>query len=92
MKKVKAQADAQIKKSNETSKVINAAIKNPAERPTMRVFIQEDVLRVHTHKEMMMDFLFTEMEEHSKKLQMYAEFYDYFQRGINVEKEFLSIM
>jgi len=52
----------------------------------------EDVARMHTHKELMMDWLFTEMEEHSKKLQMYADFYDYFQRSLLVEKEFLSIM
>ena len=39
-----------------------------------------------------MDWLFTEMEEHSKKLQMYSDWYDYFQRGIVVEKEFSQIM
>eukprot|EP00354_Favella_ehrenbergii_P006066 CAMPEP_0170475382 /NCGR_PEP_ID=MMETSP0123-20130129/17046_1 /TAXON_ID=182087 /ORGANISM="Favella ehrenbergii, Strain Fehren 1" /LENGTH=67 /DNA_ID=CAMNT_0010745863 /DNA_START=78 /DNA_END=281 /DNA_ORIENTATION=- len=39
-----------------------------------------------------MDWLFTEMEEHSKKLQMYSDFYDYFERGLNVEKEFTDIM
>ena len=40
----------------------------------------------------MMDWLFTEMEEHSKKLQMYADWYDYFQRGINIEEEFQLVM
>ena len=39
-----------------------------------------------------MDWLFTEMEEHSKKLQMYADFFDYFERGLNVEQEFALIM
>ncbi len=54
--------------------------------------MEEEVTRVHAHKTLMMDFLFTEMEEHSKKLQMYADFYDYFQRGISVDKEFTQIM
>jgi len=58
--------------------VINAAIKSPDQKPTSKVFLEEDVTRVHAHKELMMDFLFTEMEEHSKKLQMYSDFYDYF--------------
>ena len=40
----------------------------------------------------MMDWLFTEMEEHSKKLGMYSDWYDYFQRGINVDDEFSNIM
>ena len=39
-----------------------------------------------------MDWLFTEMEEHSKKLQMYSDWYDYFNRGINVEEEFQLVM
>ena len=45
-----------------------AAIKSPDQKPTSKVFLEEDVTRVHAHKELMMDFLFTEMEEHSKKL------------------------
>ena len=49
-------------------------------------------MRCHAHKELMMDWLFTEMEEHSKKLGMYSDWYDYFQRGINVEDEFSNIM
>ena len=78
---------------NEQSKIINGAIKSNSNKPvTTKVFIEEDVVRCHAHKELMMDWLFTEMEEHSKKLQMYSDWYDYFQRGISVEKEFAQIM
>ena len=56
------------------------------------MFIEEDVVRLHAHKELMMDWLFTEMEEHSKKLGMYSDWYDYFQRGINIDDEFSNIM
>ena len=72
----------------ENSKDIIQAIKNPSKRPTSHVFLSEDINRLHSHKEMMMDWLFTEMEEHSKKLQMYSDWYDYFNRGINVGEEF----
>jgi len=73
--------------------VINAAIKSAGQKPiTTKVFIEEDVVRCHAHKELMMDWLFTEMEEHSKKLGMYSDWYDYFQRGINIEDEFSTIM
>lgn len=58
----------------------------------MRHYLEEDITRAHAHKELMMDFLFTEMEEHSKKLQMYSDFYDYFERGIEIDKEFMTIM
>ena len=75
----------------EQSRIINAAIKSD-KKPTSRVFMEEDVLRMHAHREMMMDWLFTEMEEHSKKLQMHADWFDYFQRGLNIDKEFTLIM
>lgn len=81
-----------MKRVTEQSKLINAAIKSNDKKPTTRVFLEEEVLRMHSHKEMMMDWLFTEMEEHSKKLQMHSDWFDYFQRGLNVEKEFTQIM
>ena len=59
---------------------------------TTKVFIEEDVVRLHAHKELMMDLLFSEMEEHSKKLHMYSDWYDYFQRGMSIEEEFSNIM
>lgn len=92
LKKVKAQVDAQQKKLAESSKIMNANIKTPDKKPNARDFLADDVSRVHHHKELMMDWLFTEMEEHSKKLQMYADFFDYFERGLNVEQEFALIM
>ena len=58
-------------KLNENAKNINATIKQG--KPQSKVFLEEDVTRLHAHKELMMDWLFTEMEEHSKKLQMYSE-------------------
>ena len=78
LKKVKGQVDLQLKTVKERSVAINAAIKSTDKKPTTRVFLEEDVTRLHSHKEMMMDWLFTEMEEHSKKLQMYSDWYDYF--------------
>ena len=67
-------------------------MKTTDKKPRPHTFIKEDITRAHTHKEMMMDWLFTEMEEHSKMLQMYADFYDYFQRGIQVDQEFAKII
>ena len=81
-----------MRRITDNSKEIIPAIKDPSKRPTTRVFLNEDVHRLHDHKELMMDWLFTEMEEHSKKLQMYADWYDYFQRGINIEEEFQLVM
>ena len=67
-----------------------AAIKNS--KVQTKVFLEQDVDRLQSHKEMMMDFLFTEMEEHSKKLQMYSDWFDFFQRGLDIEREFAGIM
>ena len=92
LRKVKGQIDAQSKRVNEQSKIIIPAIKATDKKPTTKVFLEEDVIRMNSHKELMMDWLFTEMEEHSKKLQMYSDWFDYFQRGISVEKEFTNIM
>ena len=60
-------------KLNENAKTINATIKQQTGKLQSKVFLEEDVTRLHAHKELMMDWLFTEMEEHSKKLQMYSE-------------------
>ena len=43
-------------------------MKSPDKKPRPHMFIKEDITRAHAHKEMMMDWLFTEMEEHSKML------------------------
>ena len=59
---------------------------------TTKVFIEEDVVRLHAHKELMMDWLFSEMDEHSKKLHMYSDWYDYFQGHIKIDDEFSNIM
>lgn len=48
--------------------------------------------RLHAHKDFMMDWLFVEMEEHSKKLQMYSDWFDYFDRSIDIDTEFSQIM
>ena len=92
LKKVKAQADVQLKQVTEISKGIVARAKSTDKKPNTRELLEQDVTRLHSHKEMMMDWLFTEMEEHSKKLQMYSEWFDYFQRSISVEQEFQQIM
>ena len=52
LKKVQQQAGAQLKKVQDNSKVITASIKSPDKQPTSRVFLEEDVTRVHAHKEM----------------------------------------
>ena len=58
--------------------MLATAMKSPDKKPPARAFLEEDITRAHAHKERMMDWLFTEMEEHSKMLQMYSDFYDYF--------------
>ena len=39
-----------------------------------------------------MDWLFSEMEEHSKMLQMYADWFDKAQSGLDIETEFKAAM
>lgn len=47
---------------------------------------------MHNHREMMMDWLYSEMEEHSKMLHIYADWFDKAQSGIDVETEFKAAM
>ena len=47
--------------------------------------LQTDVDRLNQHKGIVMDWLYTEMSEHSKKLELYAKWFEATQSGLSLE-------
>ena len=43
-----------------------------------------------THKDLLSDWMYCEMEEHSKKLEVYADLFEKCQNGVDVDEEFLQ--
>ena len=52
--------------------------------------IKMDVRRLKTHKDLLSDWMYVEMEEHSKKLEVFADLFEKCQNGVDVDEEFLE--
>lgn len=51
-----------------------------------------DVRRLKTHRELLADWMYIEMEEHAKKLEVYTDLFDKAQNGVDVDNEFMAAM
>ena len=49
-----------------------------------------EVKRLRVHKELLTDWMYTEMEEHAKKLEIYADLFKVAQYEIDVNDEFME--
>lgn len=65
--------------------------KNP-DNVNGKFLLSEDIQRLEDHRQNFMDFLYVQIEEHSQKLQIYADLYEKTQSLVNVEKDFLTCM
>ena len=59
--------------------------------PSSRI-LAFDVERLATKRQMMMDFLYQEIEEHSRKLEVYSNLYQMTHEGIKLDVEFEQAM
>lgn len=67
-----------------------AKIKN--EKMTGKDLLTVEVKRHKAHRDLLTDWLYTEMEEHAKKLEIYSDLFNMFQNGIDVNDEFMEAM
>ena len=51
-----------------------------------------DVQRLYNHRQVLMDLLYVEMEEHSRKLETYSNMFEMTQTNLDVDKEFMKAM
>ena len=51
-----------------------------------------DVKRLKSQRDLLADWMYIEMEEHAKKLEIYADLFDKAQNGIDVDTEFMETM
>lgn len=65
--------------------------KNP-DNVNGKFLLSEDIQRLEDHRQNFMDFLYVQIEEHSQKLQIYADLFEKTQSLVNVEKDFLTCM
>ena len=70
----------------------NIANKIKSERVTGKDLLAMDVKRLKTHRDLLADWMYMEMEEHAKKLEIYADLFDKTQNGIDINDEFMEAM
>ena len=63
-------------------------IKN--EKMSGKDLLTVEVKRHKAHRDLLTDWLYTEMEEHSKKLEIYSDLFNMYQNGIDVDDEFME--
>jgi len=70
----------------------NLQVKIKGEKITGKDLLAMDVKRLKTHRDMLADWMYMEMEEHAKKLEIYADLFDKTQNGIDIDDEFMEAM
>ena len=88
LNEVKGQCDTLIKKIAVDSK--DAQQKAKESRLSGPEIVRIDVRRLKAHRDLLADWMYTEMEEHAKKLETYADIFDKAQNGIDVDDEFIK--
>ena len=88
LKELKNQIDGSLKAATDQMKTISALKGRNDAQMLGRELIKADVKRVSDHKELFMDWMYIEMTEHSKKLQMYSKWFENIQGFFDLDNEF----
>lgn len=59
---------------------------------TGKLLLDQDVCRLQKNRDLMMDLLYVQMEEHSRKLSLFSNMFDCASETVGVEAEFLDSM
>ena len=54
--------------------------------------MQRDMRLVQKHKQLFKDFIYAEMREHAKQLELYCRLFEETNLRVNVAKEFVDVM
>lgn len=66
--------------------------KLPNDKITGKLLLDQDVCRLQKNRDLMMDLLYVQMEDHSRKLSLFSNMFDCASETVGVEAEFLDSM
>lgn len=98
--KANSQTLEQIKAVKEAAELNAAEIsergammaKLPVDKITGKLLLDQDVCRLQKNRDLMMDLLYVQMAEHSRKLSLFSNMYDCASETVGVEAEFFDSM